>query len=534
MITPNVDSSHHFLFAKLIAEDIHRMDLGRVPRATALTEEEKTLTSEQIKKMVTQAKEARTQIKTPMNQLATLLVDLYSAEASLDQICALFDQMDKDLFHLLCHLVCVVKNTSLDDPAYGDRCVRENPQLLLTIVNSKGENPIEMLINSQGVALDKIKQSDLFKGFKILDKSSGQIVNKKELIESYYQQLAKEIAATKPLDFDLIAEDENLAFEVAQIVAARNGGEVSRTIQSYGIKNQGRLCKIAEIAAAQCGLSISLYMKNYGIQDENLRFKIADIAATRGGGLFTVCIENFEIKNQDRLFEIVQKAASKNGMAVSISIKNYGIESTERLFAIAKTAVAQDEANVINYLKEYRLPDAKIQVCQWLAYLGMLIKHTLTPRVQKSLESDMECKRIKEAKEIEEEKKIKELEVSMTEMEKEFGEKQARDQVLFQKDQVKVNQLKQSLMRRHIFYRLRQSLFAEKNKKMPKDLEAAFQAVFEYRNTRLAGDLTCFLCEAQSFDDKYVTYYNKLVNGNGYLSRAMIVLAKWDKATLFL
>ena len=351
IFTPNVGSLRYSVFAGVVLKTVNSAVLQR---SASQPEMKKLLSPDQIQSMIDQAKKALKQPKALINQLEMLLVDLYSAAVSSDQICALFDQMDKNLFYLLCHLV----ESPQGDPLYGERLIRKNPWLLLNIVNEEGENPIERLIRDPAGPLEDFKQIFSSADFSIKEKSSDLIVNKKMLVESYYQQLAKEIVDPQnPLDFDLIIGDEKLAFEVAKIVAARSGWDVSSDIQRYGIKNTNYLFEIAKIAAAQNGKGVSECIERYGIEDKDHLFEIAKIAAAQNGLGVSEYIKNYGIYNQNHLFEIVKIAAAQSEVGVSWCIQNYGIEDKVHLFEIAKINAAKSGLGIFSYIQNYRIED---------------------------------------------------------------------------------------------------------------------------------------------------------------------------------
>ncbi len=538
MSTQNVGPSHYSLFAKSILETIHQVDRAILYGVEPLTEREKILSSEQMQSMVAQAKEALSQPQTLTNQLATLLVDLYAGEASLGQICALFDQMDKDLFQSLCRLVWEVKGSPSDDLKYGEDQIRANPQLLLTIVNSEGDNPMEMLIRGQGGSLEDLKQILSSKSFSIPEQSSDQIVNKKMLVESYYQQLAKKITDSKDvLDFKFFTGDENLAFEIAKIDAAQSEWEFSSNIQMYGIKNPDLLFEIAKIAAAYRNSHISMNLQNYGIEDPDRLFAILKIAAAQNGENVSKHIKNCGIEDPDRLFAILKIAAAQDGEGVSKYIKNWKIKDPERWFVIAQIAIAQNGTFMFNLVDNYLLEESKYIVCKYLCLLNMLIKDDISPQARIFLNKDRE--NIQGIKEItDSEARIKELQKLMTKMSITHGEKKVQGIKEFQDSKDEADRLQRIMPQRLILYRVKEAFFADKGKKLLEgknplegkklleDLEKTFKLVREYRNSALAGSLTRLLCEEMS-SDSYYACYKRLVGNKDYLRIPMIFLAKW-------
>ncbi len=557
MAIPNVGPLRYSLFAESILKTIHQVDRAILSRATSPTEEDKILPSEQIQSMVAQAKAALSQPQTLINQLSTILVDLYAEEVFSGQICTLFDQMDKDFVDSLCHLGETVEGSAQGDSKYEKHRIRENPRLLLTIVNLEGENPIEILIKNQGVSLKDFKQILSSTRFHIQEQISAQIVNKKMFIESYYQQLAKEIAdPNKSLDLNLITGDENLAFEVAKIVAAQSGWKISLYIEEYGIKNTDHLFTIAKIAAAQSGWGVSMYIENYKIQNTDHLFVIAKIAAAQDGRRVSAYIENYKIQNTDHLFTIAKIAAAQNGWGVSAyikdykiqnkdhlftiakiaaaqdgfgltdCIKDYGIEDKDHLFIIAQVAAAQDGVNMFKSFANYSLTDSKVIICRCLCVLDMLIKNNLLPQFVGFFEAAWQkFQEIEEFKTID--AGIKKIQQSITEMEIQYGKEKAFEIEAFQYANAELDRLGKIRLRRLTLYQFKEVFFADKGKAIPEDLEKTFKLVREYRNAALAGSLTRLLCEEQSSNASYVECHKLLFGDKNYLRLPMIFLAKW-------
>ena len=313
-------------------------------------------------------------IQLQINYMELILLWLSARNTSLEHLLTAFTKIGSVLFDPLCDLVCKVHEAPKDNPAYGEVEIKKNPRILLNMLNAAGDNPIEFVIgalreNSLEESIAKLLRVE----FRLCEEGSSKLADIMLLIESYYEGLAEHLSKDfdfkkSSLDFDLLQGDENLAFEVAKILAARDGKWVSRNIRNFGFRNQEHLVAIAKISAAQDGQHTSFFIQNYGITNEAHRFEIAMIAAAQSGAGVSGNIEKYGFTDQNYLFSIAMRSAAQNGPATSYFIHRYGIVSEESRCKVAQCAVHSNPLNSSEFIERYELWDEanRFEVARWL------------------------------------------------------------------------------------------------------------------------------------------------------------------------
>ncbi len=173
-----------------------------------------------------------------VHQLEMLLLYLYT-DVPKEQLCAGLDQIDKELFRVLCYLVWKLHGSPEGNPSYGEDRIRENPYLLLDIINSAGKNLIEVLIDEcarkpQENRLSEFIQTHFSELFHIDKQNAVQISGKRSFVKICYQKLAKELlskirrptseetyfSTVRQLNpiLDIVRFDEKLAFEIGKLI----------------------------------------------------------------------------------------------------------------------------------------------------------------------------------------------------------------------------------------------------------------------------------------------------------------------------
>ncbi len=327
-----------------------------------------------------------------INYIELLLLWLSTKNTSLEHLLTAFTKTGSVLFDPLCDLVCKVHEAPRDNPAYGEVEIKKNPRILLNMLNAAGDNPIEFLIRElRDHPLDECASKLLRAEFRLCEQGSSKLADIMLLIESYYEGLAEHLTKgfnfkKSSLDFDLLQGDENLAFEVAKILAAQDGKWVSRNIRNFGFKSQEKLVSIAKISAAQDGQHTSFFITNYGITNEAHRFEIAMIAAGQSGSGVSGNIDKYGFTDQNYLFSIAMRSAAQNGPGTSYFIHSYGIVSEESRCKVAQCAVHSNPLNSSEFIERYELWDeanrfevAKCLVARnWVESLNYLPMYDIT------------------------------------------------------------------------------------------------------------------------------------------------------------
>lgn len=199
---------------------------------------------------------------------------------------------------------------------------------------------------------------------------------------------AKELAIKDPTKIGMSIMDYhylslNQRFEIAKIVAERNGYAVSKYLENFCITDPLLRYQIAKISVMQNSSSTSDFFHNYDLNDQNQIIEIARIAAAKGG---TTVVEYYKIEDKAALFEIIKLSvlsnqkcnwllltefpltseqlleiikiiASFDGSGISHCIHKLGIKDPSALFEIAKIAAQEDGHRTSEDIKNFGLID---------------------------------------------------------------------------------------------------------------------------------------------------------------------------------